>query len=155
MSKRCRVQWMCYCLHGHRGRRRGSLSELSSLCPGGRKIVSYGLKAKELKVLTNDFAAAFDPCTYWDGEKFTFAGVHKKGGGCRIWEMNVDGGGVRQMTDYKGYLSCSDILCGWRHRGRKGRIIWRDRYFEGDWKERGTVETGIHHLCRFTGWCDG
>ena len=22
----------------------------------------------------------------------------------------------------------------------KGRIVWRDRYFEGDWEEHGTVE---------------
>ena len=37
-----------------------------------------------------------------DGKKFTFAGIPLKGGGCDIWEMNVDGSGVRQMTDYKG-----------------------------------------------------
>ncbi|MCK6470089.1 MAG: hypothetical protein L6Q53_18145, partial [Candidatus Brocadia sinica] len=68
----------------------------------GSRIVSYNLKTKELKVLTNDFASAFDPCTYWDGKKFAFAGIHKNGGGCQIWEMNVDGSGIRQMTDYKG-----------------------------------------------------
>ena len=53
--------------------------------PEGSRIVSYNLNTKELKVLTGDFASAFDPCTYWDGKKFTFAGVHKKGGGCQIW----------------------------------------------------------------------
>ena len=67
--------------------------------PEGSRVVLYNLKTKELKVLTNDFASAFDPCTYWDGKKFAFAGVHKKGGGCQIWEMNVDGSGLRQMTD--------------------------------------------------------
>src|SRR3989304_4955958 len=76
--------------------------DVSSHCAEGSRIVSYGLKTKELKVLTGDFATAFDPCTYWDGKKFTFAGVHKKGGGCQIWEMNADGSGLRQMTDYKG-----------------------------------------------------
>ena len=108
--------------------------------PEGSRIVSYGLKAKELKVLTNDFATAFDPCTYWDGKKFTFAGVHKKGGGCQIWEMNVDGSGVRQMTDYKGTCRAPIYYAAGSIEEGKGRIIWRDRYFEGDWKERGTVE---------------
>ncbi|MCE7866707.1 MAG: hypothetical protein DYG83_07740 [Candidatus Brocadia sp. AMX2] len=106
----------------------------------GSRIVSFNLKTKELKVLTNDFASAFDPCTYWDGKKFTFAGIHKKGGGCQIWEMNIDGSGIRQMTDYKGTCRSPIYYAAGSIEEGQGRIIWRDRYFEGDWKERGTVE---------------
>ncbi len=106
----------------------------------GSRIVSLNLKTKELKVLTGDFASAFDPCTYWDGKKFTFAGIHKKGGGCQIWEMNIDGSGLRQMTDYKGTCRSPIYYAAGSIEEGKGRIIWRDRYFEGDWKERGTVD---------------
>src|SRR4030067_3822033 len=35
----------------------------------GSRIVSYNMQTKELKVLTGDFASAFDPCTYWGGKK--------------------------------------------------------------------------------------
>src|SRR3972149_4244874 len=55
--------------------------------PEGSRIVSYSMSTKQLKVLTEDFSTAFDPCVYWDGKKFTFAGINKKGGGCQIWEM--------------------------------------------------------------------
>lgn len=108
--------------------------------PEGSRIVLYDLNSRELKVLTSDFVTAFDPCTYWDGSKFAFAGVHKKGGGCQVWEMNVDGSGLRQMTDFKGsarspiYYPAGSIEDG------KGRIIYRARYFEGDWEEHGTVD---------------
>jgi len=112
--------------------------------PKGSRIVLYDLNRRDLKVLTKDFETAFDPCTYWDGKKFAFAGVHKKGGGCQIWEMNIDGTGLRQMTDYKGtcrgpiYYAAGSIEEG------KGRIVSRDRYFEGDWRVRGEVEkTGM------------
>jgi len=112
--------------------------------PEGSRIALYDLNSRELKVLTNDFATAFDPCTYWNGKKFAFAGVHKKGGGCQIWEMNVDGTGLRQMTDLKGSCRSPIYYAAGSIEEGEGRIIWRDRYFEGDWKEHGTVEkTGM------------
>ncbi|MCF6150685.1 MAG: hypothetical protein E3K37_18815 [Candidatus Kuenenia sp.] len=112
--------------------------------PEGSRIALYDLNTRELKVLTNDFATAFDPCTYWDGKKFAFAGVHKKGGGCQIWEMNIDGTGLRQMTDLKGSCRSPIYYAAGSIEEGKGRIIWRDRYFEGDWKEHGEVEkTGM------------
>ncbi len=51
--------------------------------PEGSRIVLFDLNTKELKVLTNDFATAFDPCTYWDGKKFAFAGYTRKAAGAR------------------------------------------------------------------------
>ena len=108
--------------------------------PEGSRIVLYNLNTKELKVLTGDFASAFDPCTYWDGKKFAFAGIHKKGGGCQIWEMNIDGSGLRQMTDYKGTCRAPIYYAAGSVEEGKGRIIWRARYFEGDWAEHGTVD---------------
>lgn len=112
--------------------------------PSESRIASYNVNTKQLNVLTKDFQCAFDPCTYWDGSKFLFAGIHKKGGGCQIWEMNIDGTGLRQLTDVPGvcrtpiYYAAASIEEG------KGKIVWRDRYFEGDWKIRGEVEkTGV------------
>lgn len=100
--------------------------------PEDSRIVSYNIKSKQLKVLTEGFKCAFDPCTYWDGSKFLFAGI-KSGNDCQIWEMNIDGSGLRQLTDAKGvcrnpiYYPAASIEDG------KGNVIWRDRYFEGDW----------------------
>ena len=66
------------------------------------RIVSYNTKTRSLKVLTKDFQSAFDPCLYWDCSKLAFAGVHKNGGGCQLWEINIDGSGLRQLTDAPG-----------------------------------------------------
>ena len=51
--------------------------------PEGSRIVSYNVKSKQLKVLTEGFNSAFDPCTYWDGSKLLFAGS-KSGKMCRF-----------------------------------------------------------------------
>ncbi len=107
--------------------------------PEESRIVSYNIKSKELKVLTEGFKCAFDPCTYWDGSKLLFAGV-KSGNDCQIWEINIDGSGLRQLTDVKGvcrtplYYPAASIEDG------KGNVIWRDRYFEGDWTIHGEIE---------------
>src|SRR3972149_2976330 len=50
--------------------------------PEGSRVVSYGLKTKELKVLTNDFATAFDPWTFLGGgRKNCYCGGERKRGG--------------------------------------------------------------------------
>ncbi|MEE9515060.1 MAG: hypothetical protein V3V54_03425 [Candidatus Brocadiales bacterium] len=107
--------------------------------PEGSRIVSMDLGGKQVKVLTSGFSTAFDPCTDWDGKRFAFAGT-KGGGHTQIWEMGVDGSNVRQLTDLPGncrspiYYPAGAILPG------EGNIVWRDRYFEGDWEIRGKVE---------------
>ncbi|MGR3220836.1 MAG: hydrazine synthase subunit alpha [Candidatus Anammoxibacter sp.] len=107
--------------------------------PEGSRIVSYNMKSKQLKVLTEGFNSAFDPCTSWDGSKFLFAGS-KSGKNVQIWEINIDGSGLRQLTDVKGvcrtpiYYPAASIEDG------KGNVVWRDRYFEGDWTIHGQIE---------------
>ena len=118
--------------------------------PEGSRIVSYNMSTKQLKVLTEDFSTAFDPCVYWDGKKFTFAGINKKGGGCQIWEMNVDGTGARQMTDLPGTARSPIYYAAGSIEEGKGRIIWRDRYFEGDWKVRGEVDKTGYIILAYT-----
>jgi hydrazine synthase subunit len=105
------------------------------------RIVSYSTKSRKLNVLTNDFRSAFDPCLNWDCSKIAFAGVHKSGdGGCHIWEMNIDGSGVRQLTDLPGIARSPLYYAAGAIEEGKGRVIARDRYFEGDWRVRGEVD---------------
>lgn len=116
--------------------------------PEGSRICSIDLGSKQSKVLTEGFSTAFDPCVYWDAKKFVFAGIQKgASGGPQLWEMNVDGSSPRQLTDLPGkcrspiYYAAGSIVPG------EGNIVWRDRYFEGDWKVRGKVEkTGFIHF---------
>jgi Tol biopolymer transport system component len=103
------------------------------------RIVSYNTKTRSLKVLTNDFQSAFDPCLNWDCSKVAFAGVHKNGGGCQIWEVNIDGTGVRQLTDAPGTSRSPIYYAAGAIEEGEGRVISRARYFEGDWAPRGTV----------------
>jgi len=107
----------------------------------GSRIASLDLSSKQVKVLTEGFSTASDPCIYWEPSKFVFAGT-KKGasGGQQLWEMGIDGSNPRQLTDLPGncrspiYYSAGSVVPG------EGNIVWRDRYFEGDWKVRGKVE---------------
>ncbi|GJQ59244.1 MAG: hypothetical protein D8M57_05195 [Candidatus Scalindua sp. AMX11] len=108
--------------------------------PNASRIVSYNMKSRSLQVLTKDFKSAFDPCLNWDCSKVAFAGVHKNGGGCQIWEMNIDGSGVRQLTDLPGSARTPIYYPAGAIEEGKGNVISRDRYFEGDWKIRGEVE---------------
>jgi len=107
--------------------------------PEGSRIVSYNTSSKKIKVLTEGFQTAFDPCTYWDGSKMIFAGI-KTGKNVQIWEINLDGSGLRQLTDVKGvcrtplYYPAASIEDG------KGKVVWRDRYFEGDWAVHDEIE---------------
>jgi hypothetical protein len=51
-----------------------------------------------MKVLTPDFASAADPDVSFDGESIVFAGKKQAGDRWAIYEMNVDGSGVRRVT---------------------------------------------------------
>ena len=76
----------------------------------GSRIVSYNLNTKELKVLIGDFATAFDPCTYWDVGRSLRLPVPQEGWWMPDMEINVDGSGLRQMTDYKGTCQVRFIM---------------------------------------------
>lgn len=52
----------------------------------------------ELTVLTEDFYSVEEPEISYDGRKILFAGQKTAGDGCEVWEMNIDGGDLRQIT---------------------------------------------------------
>ena len=52
----------------------------------------------ELTVLTEDFYSVEEPEISYDGRKILFAGQKTAEDGCEVWEMNVDGGELRQVT---------------------------------------------------------
>ena len=114
------------------------------------RIVSYNMKTRKLNVLTKDFKSAYDPCLFWDCTKIAFAGVHKKGGGSQLWEMNIDGSNVRQLTDAPGIFRSPLYYAAGAIEEGKGRVISRDRYFEGDWAVRGEVDKMGFLMCIYS-----
>ena len=52
----------------------------------------------KLTVLSKDFFAVEEPELSWDGKKILFAGRKTRQDGWEVWEMNVDGSSVRQIT---------------------------------------------------------
>ena len=114
------------------------------------RIVSYNMKTRKLNVLTKDFKSAYDPCLYWDCTKIAFAGVHKKGGGSQLWEMNIDGSNLRQLTDAPGIFRSPLYYAAGAIEEGKGRVISRDRYFEGDWAVRGEVDKMGFLMCIYS-----
>ena len=52
----------------------------------------------KLTVLTEDFFSAEEPELSYDGKKFLFAGQRTADDGCEVWEMSIDGSGLRQIT---------------------------------------------------------
>ena len=114
------------------------------------RIVSYNTKTRKLNVLTKDFKSAYDPCLFWDCTKIAFAGVHKKGGGSQLWEMNIDGSNLRQLTDAPGIFRSPLYYAAGAIEEGKGRVISRDRYFEGDWAVRGEVDKMGFLMCIYS-----
>jgi len=114
------------------------------------RIVSYNMKTRKLNVLTKDFKSAYDPCLFWDCTKIAFAGVHKKGGGSQLWEMNIDGSNLRQLTDAPGIFRSPLYYAAGAIEDGKGRVISRDRYFEGDWAVRGEVDKMGFLMCIYS-----
>ena len=114
------------------------------------RIVCYDMKSRSLKVLTKDFQSAYDPCLNWDCSKVAFAGVHKNGGGSQLWEMNIDGSGVRQLTDAPGTFRSPLYYAAGAIEEGEGRVISRARYFEGDWAPRGTVPKMGFLMCIYS-----
>ncbi len=114
------------------------------------RIVSYNMKTRKLNVLTKDFKSAYDPCLNWDCTRIAFAGVHKKGGGSQLWEMNIDGSNLRQLTDAPGIFRSPLYYAAGAIEEGKGRVISRERYFEGDWAVRGEVDKMGFLMCIYS-----
>ncbi len=66
-------------------------SRLVRMAPGGK-----------ITVLTPDFAAAAHSSLSFDGKKVIFSGKRGKSGHWDIWEMDLDGGSKRQITQNMG-----------------------------------------------------
>ncbi len=66
---------------------------------GGSRIVSYdpAKPADGVTNLTSDFAAAGRADVSFDGQRILFVGRRTEGVPLRVWEMNVDGSGLRQI----------------------------------------------------------
>lgn len=73
---------------------------LAQRFPQGSAIVRFHPAAKEhgLIRLTNDFFAAADPQMSFDGARMLFSGRKAQSDHWQIWEMDLDGGHKRQVT---------------------------------------------------------
>ena len=66
--------------------------------PQGSRLVRLAASGHTPQCLTPDFFAATDPRTSFDGTRVLFAGKKTIDSPWQIWEMNVDGSGLRQVT---------------------------------------------------------
>jgi len=89
----------------------GSVAESAPPAGGGMLRADYGEGARivllapdgQIKVLTAGFHSASDPSLSFDGERIVFAGQREAGDGWGIYEMSVDGSGVRLITAGPGH----------------------------------------------------
>ncbi len=65
-------------------------------------LLSPAAPAKAPADLTPLFFAAADPAVSFDASHVLFSGQKTRGGRWQIWEMSVDGGGQRQLTNCPG-----------------------------------------------------
>jgi len=71
---------------------------LSRRFPKGSRLARLEPHAHSPHSLTPGFFTAADPQTSFDGARILFAGQKAADSAWQIWEMNVDGTGVRQVT---------------------------------------------------------
>lgn len=73
------------------------------LSPGSR-IVAFdpSTPSGSVTVLTSDFFAAGRPDLSFDGKRVLFIGKHNADDPFQVWEMNVEGGDLRRITDRPG-----------------------------------------------------
>lgn len=64
----------------------------------GGRIVLVAPRGGGVRVLTTGFHSAADPDVSFNGKRFLFAGKPKAADDWNIYEMDVDGGGLRQIT---------------------------------------------------------
>jgi hypothetical protein len=85
--------------------------------PEGSRIVLLepARPGGKLKVLTKKFYSACDPCVSYDGDMLLFAARKTRNDGWDIWEMEINGGKPRRITENLGdcrepvYLAKSSI----------------------------------------------
>ena len=75
---------------------------LSQRFPRGSRLVRLAPSDHAPHPLTQDFFAAADPRTSFDGARVLFAAQRTKGSTWQIWEMNVDGSAARQVSHCSG-----------------------------------------------------
>ncbi|MGB2984348.1 MAG: hypothetical protein WBE26_00580, partial [Phycisphaerae bacterium] len=80
--------------------------------PIGSRIVAYDPDRPDdsVKTLTSGFAAAGQPDVSFDGKRILFIGKPEASDPFHVWEMNVDGRGIRRITDKSGNVSAAIYL---------------------------------------------
>lgn len=78
--------------------------DLTQRFPQGSRLVRMtpGVQPSSLIPLTPEFFAAADPQVSFDGTRILFSAQQTKGASWQIWEMAVDGSGLRQITHCPG-----------------------------------------------------
>jgi len=71
------------------------------LCADGSRLVVFD-PANGPKVITPGFSSACDPSVSFDGQRILFAGKKKPDDPFNIFEMSLDGSGLRQLTREMG-----------------------------------------------------
>ncbi len=107
---------------------------------GGGKLCRLNVHTGELKIILEDDGGAMrDPCVSFDGKRVVFAWRKTGSNVFHIYEMNVDGSGLRQLTNDTFndvepiYLSGGDIVFVSDRAGR-GVPCWR-------------TQVGLLHRC--------
>ncbi|MFP4379422.1 MAG: hypothetical protein ACLFUS_02880 [Candidatus Sumerlaeia bacterium] len=135
------------------------LQDNFSHSPGGGRMLKLNLKSGETSVFMEDLEGAFrDPYLHYSGEKMLFS--WRKGGTNLhyIYEIGVDGEGLRQITDGEGgrfddvepiYMSNGEIMFV-SGRARRGVPCWTTQVglcyrVNQDGSDVRAVSNGIEH----------
>jgi hypothetical protein len=71
---------------------------LAGRFPQGSQLIRLNASDRSPQNLTPNFFAAADPHASFDAQRILFSGKKTAGSTWQIWEMNVDGSSVRQVT---------------------------------------------------------
>ena len=77
--------------------------------PGTIKLIDFGNEGKVVTLVDVPEGVARDPQLHFDGKKFVFAMRRNAKEDYHIWEVNIDGTGLRQLTSAAGVCDFDPI----------------------------------------------